>query len=79
MTTVTTVPISERALIARINRKLKPEGEKLKTLRGERWFSDLGRYYTVDENRNAVRDTHVNLEDWGRELGVLKAWERLAD
>lgn len=66
------VPVSERALIARINRKL-PGNEKLKKLRGTRWENDLGLYYIVDEYFNAVRDTHVDIESLGRELGALKA------
>ena len=73
----TTVPVSERALIARINRKLKPEGEKLKKLRGDRWLNDLGQYYVVDVSYNALTHPHVSLEDFARECGVLQDWEHL--
>ena len=34
---VSRAPVSLRALIQRINRKLAADGEKLKTMRGERW------------------------------------------
>ena len=77
-TPTTTKPVSKRALIARVNRKL-PEHHRIKTLRGERWFSNLGRYYEVDEYTNAVINTHLDLEAYAKELGVLKGWEKLED
>ena len=79
MTARKTVPVGERALIARINRKLKQQGEKLKKLRGERWASDLGYFYIVNETLNSVEAQHVNLEEMARELGALAEWERLAE
>ena len=69
-------PVSTRALLARINRKL-PEHHRVKTLRGERGFSDLGRFYEVNEYFNRVENTHLDLEEYAKELGVLKGWERL--
>jgi len=80
---VRTVPITMRALIQRINRALKKENEfeVLKITRG-RWrggAGDLGRYYTVDENRNAVTGQHIDPEKLGRKLGVLKDYEHVAD
>lgn len=77
-TQTTTKPVSKRALIARINRKL-PGYNKIKTLRGDRWLSSLGRYYEVDEATNAVINTHLDLEELAKGLGVLKGWERLED
>ena len=71
-----TVPVSERALIARINRKL-PEHEKLKKLRGSRWENDLGQYYIIDQNMNAILHKHINVEELARELGAIKPWESL--
>jgi hypothetical protein len=70
-----TSPISLRALIARINRKLAHEEQALKKLRSERWFNDLGNYYVVDLNRNAIMRTHVDPQELGRDLGVLNKWE----
>jgi hypothetical protein len=71
------LPITERALVQRINRKLKGQGEALRTTRGRR--GDLGDFYVVDLNRNFVVDKHVDLEECGRELGVLKPHERMAE
>jgi hypothetical protein len=80
--------VSERALVARVNRVLKREEQKLRTARGL-WYSsggcqhwqenpDLGRYYRINTDRNVVIDTHVDLEVLGRELGVLGRWEQLS-
>jgi hypothetical protein len=44
--------------------------------RTERDRSNLGDY-TVDVSHNFVSYKHIELEDYGRELGVLKAWEKL--
>ena len=74
-----TVPVSMRALIQRINRKLKPENETLKVLRGDRWRNDLGNYFIVDFYRNVVVAQHVEPEKLGRELEVLKPWEHIVE
>ena len=68
-------PITMRALIQRINRKLAKEDMVLKTLRGQRYEHDLGRYYAVNWRTNLVSAQYVDPEQWGRELGVLAAWE----
>jgi len=39
---------------------------------------DLGDYYVIDISRNRVVNKHVDLEDLGRQLEVLKDWEELA-
>jgi hypothetical protein len=78
----TKVPVSERALIARINRKLKQEGRQLKTKRGN-WREDIsGPYYVLDVKRNAIvaggsAHSRVDLEKLGRECGALEKWEVL--
>jgi hypothetical protein len=75
--------VSERALIQRINRKIggydrgscTAWGERLRKTRGDRWWSNLGSFYTVDWNSNLICDTHINLERYGREVGALAAYE----
>ena len=69
------VPVSTRAIIQRINRKLAKDGDKLRKNRSQRWWPEMGDYYIVDEERNAFIRGHVDLEDLGRELGVLEDWE----
>jgi hypothetical protein len=81
------VPVTARALFQRINRKLKENNQAIRTARGfwdgprsqNHWHEDnnLGRYYVIDVHRNALMDSHVNLEQLGRKLGVLAEWEKL--
>lgn len=71
------VPVTEKALYQRINRKLAADGEKLKRARGANVETALGEYFVVDIYRNAVMHTHIDLEDYGRELDVLAEWEAL--
>ena len=74
----TKVKVSERALLARVNRVLVKEGEKVLICRTDsRWFNDLGRYYSVNLNRNSIEAQGFDLEQWGRVLGLLKAYEIL--
>jgi hypothetical protein len=40
---------------------------------------DLGDHYVVDVNRNVVVGTHVDVEAYARELGVLAKWEILSE
>jgi hypothetical protein len=70
------VPITSRALIQRINRKLAPDQETLKTARGA-LQNEVGEHYVLDLFHNRVTTKDVNLETLGRKLGVLKPWEVL--
>ena len=74
----TQVFVTERALFARINRKLKKEGGTLRRCRkNSRWYNDMGPYY-VDLSSNGVTDRGFSdLENWGRELGVMQVFEQL--
>jgi hypothetical protein len=83
-------PVSERALIQRINRKLGqlPNPEKLVAARGDAAREELGDFYTVEASnfgkpRSAVSSgvclAHVKLGKLARELGVLQSWEELRD
>ena len=74
MTTITHTPDearespSERAIVARINRRLRPGGMLLRRTRGWRARLDLGDYYVHDFMRNLALDTHVDPEDYLRDL-----------
>jgi hypothetical protein len=76
-----TIPVSERAIIQRINRKFVAEdgrpARELKKTRGARAIFDIGDFYVVNTQLNIVADDHVDLEDLARELGVLAEWEHV--
>ena len=72
-------PVSEKNLKRRINRKLAKDMEALRTSRNWQMEMEAGRYYVVDFSHGGVIQSHVDLEDLGREIGVLKPYENLAD
>ena len=64
-------PNSERAIVARINRKLSKTGDRLRVCcEGSKWFNDLGRYYATN-NRNVIIAAHIDVEQWARELTAI--------
>lgn len=73
------VPVTMRAVIARINRKLKPDLEALKISRSARLRFDVGQYYIVDYRINAIQHHNVDPEAMARELDCLAAWEEVRD
>lgn len=70
------VSISERALLARINRKLAHKGEKLCRSRGPQEQSEMGSCYIVNVQRGRIVARHVDPERLAKELGVLKPYEQ---
>ena len=76
MKTVTKIPVSTRALIARINRKLAHDNEKLCRSRSVQTQVSVGEYFIIDAMRNIIMHQHVGLESLGKELGVFKPYER---
>ncbi|MBL1376272.1 hypothetical protein [Zobellella iuensis] len=71
-------PISERALLTRLNRKLKADGIIIRRNRSDTAaFKEFGRWCAIDLKTNAVTAGNFELEDWGRKHGVLKEFEEL--
>ena len=67
--------ITLSALIKRINRKLVKTEEILRKWRGPGLEAQMGDYYIVDLRSNAVVRGHLDPEDFGREIGVLRPGE----
>lgn len=78
MATAKKVPVTLRALIQRINRKLSADDEALRRARGHA-EAELGEYFIVNVDRNVVVTKNVDPARLAEELGVLAAWERLAE
>jgi len=79
MTELKKVPISERALVGRLKRKLAKDGVFIRKCRQDsQWYGDLGDYYLVDAH-NHIAGTHIELEGYAREQGSLSEYEVLAD
>jgi hypothetical protein len=79
MTTTQTVPVTERALLQRINRRLAKNGEQILKARTERARLELGDYYRIDVSRNAIVGKDERLEALGAELEVLQAYEHVVE
>ena len=71
------VPVTARALLARINKALAKNGEKMCATRADTLaHAELGEFYIVNAEE-AVTDQRCTLDSVGRKLGVLKAYEEL--
>lgn len=72
------VPVTEHALLQRLNRHLVQLGQQIRKSRRP-VDSNTGAYYCIDIRHNLVQAAHVDLERWAREIGVLRQWEVVAD
>jgi hypothetical protein len=79
MTKRIAVPVSLRAVIQRINRKLRASGEVLKTARSTNVASSVGWHYIVDTDNNWISSQRVDPEALARELGVLQDYETVVE
>jgi hypothetical protein len=74
------VPVTRRAVVQRINRRLKGQYKRLRAChRGSQSWDALGDYYVVDTYRNLVVDTGVNMAKLADKIGALQPFEQLAD
>ncbi len=72
------IPVSERALIARVNRKLSKEDKRIRKTRPEsRARYNLGIYYLLNY-QNIVIDYDFNLQEMADKCGVLHEREFLS-
>lgn len=74
------VPVVTRTLMARVQRRLNTEGQKLKKcLPHANAYPSLGEYYIVSSLDNTLVATHQDLGTLGKELGVIKPYEVLVE
>ena len=79
MTATQTVPVTERALLQRINRRLAKDGEQVRKARTERARLELGDYYRIDVSGNVIVGKDEHLEKLGAELGLLQKYEHVVE
>jgi hypothetical protein len=73
-------PVTVRALIQRINRKLAPDYRKIMKCReNANGWDYLGEYYVVDLLHNNVVDTHVDLKKIAVKLKAMGEWETVVN
>ncbi|MEX2175885.1 MAG: hypothetical protein WD872_16100 [Pirellulaceae bacterium] len=77
------VPVSRRAVLQRVNRKLAPQSEMLKAWRrsgAENYATyEPGDLYHLDFSRNLMLHVNVDLEAMARDLGALAEWETITE
>lgn len=72
-------PVSRRAVLQRVNRKLAKDGLTLKVSTGGQAQIEVGQYFVLDVKRGAVIERHIKLEQFAKKSGVLADWERMED
>ena len=75
---MTKVKVSERAVMQRLNRALKPSGRLVKRCKvGSRNHEEFGELYVVD--RASVVAKRIDLDHWAREAGVMQGYEVIGE
>jgi hypothetical protein len=64
------VPITERALYQRVNRVLAKKNEMIR--------KSMGKHFIVDLGQNTAKELETDVETFGRKIGCLEPWEKLA-
>lgn len=73
------IPVSEKAVLARVNRRLDRDDQAVKKTRRKSIVSYIGEYTRVDYRRGGVVENHVDLEALAREVGALEPWETMEE
>jgi len=69
--------ITERLVMARINRALQDGRQLHKCRPNSKMFARCGPYWLQGADGSILQD-HIDLEKLGRETGVIAKWERMA-
>jgi hypothetical protein len=72
------VPVSERALLGRLNRHLLEYNDEFirKNRPGSAAEEEFGKYYVVSKSTNSVTMKNIDVRKLAREEGVLKPYEK---
>jgi hypothetical protein len=74
---VRSVPVTQRAVVQRLSRRLEADGKVLKKARGAYAADALGDYFVL--RNGSVINHHVDLEAFARESGALAEYEQLIE
>ena len=79
MKTTRKIPVSRRALLARISRRHAREGEVVRKNRNRGYRGDEPDYYVISSQNYVIGGfDESTIESYARELEVLSDFERLA-
>ena len=71
--------IDKRAIIDRVNRRLKKKNKKLYRAKSPNIQNDFGSCFIVDLLEGRIAQRHVHLEDYAREIGALEPYEYIME
>ncbi len=72
------VPVTVRAVIQRINRRLEKDGQRLKASRfATSYRADIGLYFIVSIKSGRLIETRIILEELARREHALDLWEEI--
>jgi len=71
------VPVSEAAVLKRLNRRLQDEGARGQIVRKNRAAGMGPTWFHIDRDEGRVIEAFDDLEAFAREQGVLEAWEHI--
>jgi hypothetical protein len=79
MTNKHKLPVSTRAILARINRALRDQNRELRPTKGHKAQEEFGAFYIIDTGKNQLVEWNIDLAKYVFELGCLQPYERLED
>lgn len=70
--------VTQKALMARLNRRLALRGEILKKCaEGSTWHKSLGDYYLINVKSEGIVGFNKDLVQLARQEGALQTWEMM--
>ena len=69
--------VTESTLVKRINRRLRHRNEAVRKTRNEICRIEWGDFFYITTDTNFIIETHIDIEELGRELHVLAEYEAL--
>jgi hypothetical protein len=73
------VPVKKATLLARVNRKLKKDGQRLYAARSEAARAALGDWYILDRATRRPVKTKVDLEEIARVSETIAPYEKIEE
>jgi hypothetical protein len=73
-----TIPVSQYAILRRVNRALAHENCKLVTARG-RAIDNVGKFYILNTRKNLIVEARVDLTKLATKLESLAPYERMVE
>ena len=71
------IPVAVRAVVGRINRRIKRHGQRLVVCRNAQHRAEVGQYFLVSIETGRLVERGVDLERLARGVFALELWEEI--